>query len=230
MPAHNEAQCVGDVVHAVRDQYPHARVAVVNDGSTDNTASVARRAGAIVLNLPFNSGYGVALHTGIRWAARRSPQAVVTLDSDGQHDPSEAAPLLEQVLSGSADLVIGSRYSRQGAQYDVPFLRRAGSWVFAVSTSALIANRITDPTSGFQCLGPKALELYASMHDFPENTPDADLIVYACRQGLSVQELPVRMYADRGSGSMHAGLKSLMYAPKMLFALLGVLAARPKVY
>jgi glycosyltransferase involved in cell wall biosynthesis len=227
-PAHNEAGCVGDVVRAVREHYPYADVIVVNDGSTDNTAEIARRAGAVVISLPFNAGYGVALHTGLCWAARKQPRAVITLDSDGQHDPVEAAPLLDEVLSGRADLAIGSRYSRNGAQYKVPFLRRVGSWFFAVSTSALISSRITDPTSGFQCLGAKALKLYAGMHDFPENTPDADLIVYACRRGLRVRELPVRMYADRGPGSMHAGFKALMYAPKMLFALVGVLAARPK--
>jgi glycosyltransferase involved in cell wall biosynthesis len=228
MPAHNEAGSVCDVVRAIFTHFPHAQAVVVNDGSVDATAQLARDAFATVIDMPFNTGYGVAVHTGLRWALRRGADAVVTLDADGQHDPAEAAQLLAPILAGEADIVIGSRYRERGAQYHVPLLRRVGSRIFAIGTSALIDSRITDPTSGFQCLGPAALRFYAGMADFPEKTPDADLIVYACRQGLRVREVPVCMYADKGADSMHGGLKSLLYAPKMFFALVGVLASTPK--
>lgn len=228
IPAHNEAACIAGVVETIGAQFPDARIAVVNDGSTDATSRIARKAGATVIDMPFNTGYGVAVHTGLRWAHAQNATVVVTLDADGQHDPAEAHRLIEPVVSGAADLVIGSRYKQNGAQYCVPFARRAVSWLMALGTSMLTRHEITDPTSGFQAHGPKALQMFAAMKDFPESTPDADMIVYAFRQGLRVQEVAVRMYADRGEGSMHVGLKTLLYCPKMLFALVGVLAATPK--
>ena len=228
VPAHNEVACIGGVIRGVRAQFPAAEVVVVNDGSTDGTGEVARRAGATVIDMPFNTGYGVAVHTGLRWAYAQNAGAVVTLDADGRHDPAEARPLLDLIASARADVVIGSRYKQSGARYKVPFARRTVSWLLAMGTSVLTRHKITDPTSGFQALSPKALELYAGMHDFPESTPDADLIVYAVRQGLRVEEVAVHMYADQGSGLMHDGWKALLYCPKMLFALVGVLAAHPK--
>jgi glycosyltransferase involved in cell wall biosynthesis len=228
VPAHNEAACIGRVIRLIRELYPDACVVVVNDGSDDNTGYVAREAGATIIEMPFNSGYGVAVHTGLRWAYAQSADAVVTLDADGQHDPAEVGQLLKVLRESTADVVIGSRYRQHGARYRVPVARRVVSWLLALGTSLLTRESITDPTSGFQALGPKAIALYARMRDFPESTPDADLIVYAVRQGLRVREAAVLMYADQGSGSMHAGLKAVLYCPKMLFALVGVMATAPK--
>jgi glycosyltransferase involved in cell wall biosynthesis len=229
MPAYEEEACIESVVRRAFTYYPDACVAVVNDRSPDDTGRRARVAGAVVIDMPFNSGYGAALHTGLCWAQRRQAEIVITLDADGQHDPREICHLLDPVQSDKADLVLGSRYREDGAQYPVPATRRAGSWLFAQVTSALIGKRITDPTSGFQCMNRKALDLFCSVDDFPEKTPDADLILLAHLSGLRVQEVAVRMYADQGAGSMHGLWKSLSYAPKMLVAMAGVLLAGQRV-
>jgi glycosyltransferase involved in cell wall biosynthesis len=203
------------------------QIAVVNDGSTDDTKSEALRAGAHVIDLPFNVGYGVALQTGLIWAKRCGVQIVVTLDADGQHDPAEITKILSPVVSGQADLVLGSRYLNRGAHYQVPFARRIGAWAFASALSALIHQRISDPTTGFQCLNNRVLDLYVNLPNFPDKTPDADLIIYAHRQRCRIVEVPIFMYADKGNDSMHGFLKSFFYAPKMLVAMLGMILAKP---
>src|SRR5262249_50258199 len=107
MPAHNEGRVIASVVRRVRDVLPSACVLVVNDGSTDDTASQAAAAGARVLSLPFNCGYGVALQTGLTGAFRAGADIVLTLDADGQHEPRSIERLLRPVLAGDADLVLG---------------------------------------------------------------------------------------------------------------------------
>jgi glycosyltransferase involved in cell wall biosynthesis len=228
VPAYNEAKSIEWVISSIAGTYPGARVVVIDDGSIDGTAAVAGAAGARLIRLPVNSGYGVALHTGLRWAAMRKASLVVTLDADGQHDPVEARGLIDLVSSGVADIAIGSRYREAGAQYRVPMSRLWGSRFFAALLSALIGQRLTDPTSGFQCLNSRALETLSRMEDFPAQTPDADVLFYLHRQGIRIREVGVRMYADAGNDSMHGTLKSFFYAPKMLVSIAGVLLAKPR--
>jgi glycosyltransferase involved in cell wall biosynthesis len=225
IPAFNEDRCVGDVIRRVRQFLPSAHIVLVDDASTDSTAQTARSAGASVIRLPVNSGYGVALQTGLIWAYRNGAQTVVTLDADGQHEPAEIPALLHPLSAGEADLSLGSRYLNHGARYHVPFLRLLGSRLFARIASRLIGQPVTDPTTGFQAMNRKVLDLYANLREFPEQTPDADLIVYANLRRCRIVEVPVIMHADQGEGSMHGAIKSAAYVPKMLISILSVLAA-----
>jgi glycosyltransferase involved in cell wall biosynthesis len=226
VPAFNEARSVGKVVQRVKELFPHAIVVVVNDGSTDDTGGQASRAGATVVNLPFNSGYGVALHTGLIWARRNNADIVVTLDSDGQHDPGEIHKLLLPVLKDEVDLVLGSRYLPESlCGYSVPVARRFGSWVFAQLVSVIIGRRFTDPTSGFLCMNKKALDCYVNLPDFPDSSPDADMVLQAHFHNCRMKEAAVAMYADEGNDSMHGIWRSMFYVPKMLLAMLGIIIA-----
>jgi hypothetical protein len=148
---------------------------------------------------------------------------VVILDADGQHEPAEIIKLIFPVVSGAADLSVGSRYLADGAKYKVAVGRRFGAWIFGKLVSLCIGDRITDPTSGFQCLNSTALKLYVTLPDFPEKTPDADLLIYVHRYRCRITEVPVDMYADEGGDSMHGFIKSLFYIPKMLTAMLGMI-------
>src|ERR1035441_9341436 len=223
IPAFHEERQVGAVVRGVRQRLPEAKVVVVDDGSRDGTASAALQAGASVIRMPVNSGYGVALQTGLIWARRHEAEVVITMDADGQHDAAETPKILAPVLSGEADLVLGSRYLNHGAGYRVSFLRRLGSRFFAVLVSRLIGQRITDPTTGFQAMNAKALELYVNLREFPEQTPDANLIVYASLRHCRIVEAPVVMHADQGPSSMHGGLGAVFYVPRMLISIASVL-------
>lgn len=226
IPAYNECQSVGRIVLQLKQLYPSAQVTVVNDGSTDDTQAIAQAAGANVINLPFNVGSGVALHTGLLWARRQQAKVVVTLDADGQHDPQDIEKLITPVLKDQADLILGSRFLPESSCYRVPALRRMGSWVFAQVVSLLTHQRFTDPTTGFQCMNSRVLNLYVNLPDFPEKSPDADIILCAYYHGYRVAEVPVNMRRDEGGGSMHGVLKSLFYVPNMLVAVLGTVLAR----
>jgi glycosyltransferase involved in cell wall biosynthesis len=229
IPSHNEGKSVGQVVARVFETFPYAKVAVINDGSSDDTSARASLAGAVVIDLPFNCGYGVALHTGLTWAYRLGAELVVTQDSDGQHDALEALKLVQPVLGGQADLALGSRYLPGSQRYQVPLVRRFGSRLFAGVLTILMGAKITDPTTGFQCLNRKALQIFVNLPDFPERTPDADIILLARKAGCRIVEVPVAMHADLSNDSMHGVLKSLFYVPKMLVALLGVVLGQTPV-
>jgi len=212
LPAFNEESNVGGVIAAVRESLPDATVAVIDDGSHDATVERALSAGAIVLSLPYNLGYGVALQTGYKYALRAGFSYVVQLDADGQHDPACLTRLLDHVRSDKSDLCIGSRFL-EGDTYAIPLARRAGMYIFRRIASLLLGKTITDPTSGFQAMNRRVLELYS--HDsYPVDYPDVDVIVMLHRHGVRIDELPVTMYASAGK-SMHAGLRPLYYLFRM---------------
>jgi glycosyltransferase involved in cell wall biosynthesis len=223
IPAHNEGRIVGAVVRDVKARLPAACIVVVNDGSSDNTGNEAGAAGAHVLNLPFNCGYGVALQTGLLYASRHDADYVVTLDADGQHEPADLPKLLSMLQSDEADISLGSRYLPASKSYSVPILRRSASWLLSQVLSRLIGQKICDTTTGFQGLNKRALQMYLSMDDFPDRTPDADLLFYAHARCCRLVEVPVTMLEDTTGDSMHGIFKSMFYIPKMLVSLLSIL-------
>jgi len=223
MPALNEGLVIGKVVRRVRESLLNAEVLVVNDGSGDNTATEAAAAGARVISLPFNCGYGVALLTGLTAAYRAGAEIVVTMDADGQHEPASIVPLLEPVRRGEADLSLGSRYLPGSVSYRAPALRRITSRCLGWLLSAIAGQRFTDTTTGFQGMNRQMLHRFVTLRDFPEKTPDADLILYALMTGSRVCEVPVTMHDDQGGESMHGLFKSMFYIPKLFTAILSVL-------
>jgi glycosyltransferase involved in cell wall biosynthesis len=213
IPACREAASIGRVIQGILSLFPGAGIIVVDDGSVDGTGTAALHAGAKVVRMPFISGYGVALQTGLRWAAQHGARCVVTLDADGRHDPRELSAIMEPVLSGRADIAIGSRDLAGGAPCQAPLARRLGAWACARLVSALTRRRITGATSGFQCLNAVAIRLYADLEDFPEIAPDADMLLYAHLRGLRICKVPVSMYADEGQESIRGLLRSFFYVP-----------------
>jgi glycosyltransferase involved in cell wall biosynthesis len=205
------------VLQELREAWPGAATVVVDDGSSDATAAVARAHGAEVLALPFHLGYGSAVQAGIRLGVRRGYAIVVTFDADGQHDPRDMAPLVDAVRGG-ADIAIGSRNLVDGA-FRGSWLRRLGRAVFAALTRLLTGLTLTDPTSGLKALGPRAQALYV-LSRFPDRYPDADALVLARRARLTIAERPARMRPSRNRRSMHAGFRSVSYAFNMLFSML----------
>ena len=191
IPAYNESGRISFTITGIR-KFTDADIIVVNDGSSDNTAGEARVAGAIVINLPSNLGYGAALQTGFKYALDREYEFAVQMDADGQHDPLSIEALINPVLKDEFDVVIGSRFLDKG-NYKAPFVRRMGMYFFGVIASVLTGRRITDPTSGFQALNRKVMEFYAS-GAYPVDYPDADVIIMLHRQGFRFKEVPVIMH------------------------------------
>ena len=215
IPAYQEAERLGAVLEAVADAGVGCEVVVVDDGSRDDTAEVARRAGARVLRHPWNLGYGAALQTGYKYALERGAAFVVQMDADGQHDPADVPALLSAVECGDCDLVVGSRFLGRG-EYRMGALRALGRRVFqAIARAAGLA--LSDPTSGFQAMNRRVLEVYATDF-FPTDYPDLDVLLAAWRHGLRIGERPVRMRPGTRASTLHGGLRSIYYVYKMLLS------------
>jgi len=217
IPAFGESGRVGGVVREILEFDPALSVAVIDDGSTDDTAEEARAAGAVVIRHPNNLGYGTALHTGYHYAQRRGYTRVLQMDADGQHEVA-MLPRLVEALDDGVDVALGSRYL-QGSPPPTSLMRRVGTALFRWIATIGTGQPITDPTSGFQGLSSKALQ--AVTHDgFPEDFPDTDVLILLARQGLELREVPVRMHQPTGGVSMHRGVRIAYYGYKMLITLL----------
>jgi hypothetical protein len=150
IPAYNEERFIGSVVIKAC-KYADA-VIVVDDGSSDATAEIARLAGATVIQHEQNAGKGAALSTGLRKARELHPAAVVVLDADYQHRPREIGQVTAPVLAGEADIVIGSRYLSNGS--NTPTHRVWGHRVFNLMTNGASGVAVTDSQSGFRAFSP----------------------------------------------------------------------------
>ena len=229
IPAWNEEASVADVIAGLRESLPEADVLVVDDGSTDETVSRAQAAGARVASLPFNQGLGAALQTGYLYALREGYDFCAHLDADGQHPPAEVARLLDEVRADRADLVIGSRYRNPAAvesdDYRPTLSRRIGSSVFRFFLTMATRQRFTDTTSGMRAANRRVMALFGERYspDFGE----IESLQRAVRQGLRVEEVPVRMLERTGGTSFLTPLRSAFFIFKSLIVLL-VGQFRPK--
>ena len=216
VPAFEEAECVGAVLEELRAVDDGLTIVVVDDGSKDRTAEVARAHGAVVVRLPFNLGIGGCVQTGFRYADEQGFDIAVRVDGDGQHDPSQLGAVLAPVLAGEADICVGSRYHEQGG-YQSSATRRIGIRILAATVSALTRQRLTDPTSGFQALNRKAIRLFAT--DYPHDYPEVEALLLLIRHKLRVQEVSVEMRPRAGGRSSIRNFGSIYYMVKVLLAL-----------
>ncbi len=217
LPALDEARNLPDVLGELRRTLPHASCLVVDDGSRDATARIAREHGARVVSLLFHLGYGAAVQAGIKYGLLSGFAVVVTFDADGQHDPADIGQLIAAV-QGGADLAIGSR-ALAPESYQGGRARRWGRRLFAALTRMLTGLELTDPTSGLKALGPRAQALFA-LARFPDRYPDADALVLARRARLAITERPACMRPSRNRRSMHGGVRAWAYGFNMLLSLL----------
>ena len=189
---------------------------VIDDGSTDDTAALARAAGATVLSHPFNLGVGAAVRTAIRYAVRHDYDIGVQLDADGQHPVEGVAALLEGVAAGH-DLVIGSRFAEG---YEIGRSRRLAMHGLARVASRATRTSITDATSGFRAFSRTALDLFAKAYPSAYLSDTVEALLIAGQAGLDVYETPVAMLARQG-GSPSAGfLRSAMYLARLYLVIL----------
>ncbi len=218
VPARDEEGAIGQVVAEIRSFDPHLDVVVIDDASADRTAELAAAAGATVVRLPFNLGIGGAVQTGFMYALAHGYELAVRLDGDGQHDPSELPKLIEPVLRGDADIVVGSRFADAGDSYKPPLARRAGIRFFARLVSLLVRQKVTDTTSGFQALNAKGIRLFAD--DYPHDYPEVEATVMVIKHRLRLLEVPVQMREREHGSSSITALRSAYYVLKVTLALL----------
>jgi hypothetical protein len=217
VPALNEEHTVPRVIDELRAFDPGLDVVVIDDGSSDRTAEFAAAKGAIVLRLPYNLGIGGSVQTGFRFAYEHGYDLAVRVDGDGQHDPSQLPRVLEPVLRGEADIVVGSRFAGDADGYRSSRTRRVGIRLLAWVVSRIVGRRVTDTTSGFQALDRKAIALFA--RDYPHDYPEVEATIMVFRHRLRLHEVPVSMRERGGGRSSITALRSVYYVVKVLLAI-----------
>jgi hypothetical protein len=197
-PAYNEAASVGDVVRGLPGELDGLQVVpvVVSDGSDDDTARVARDAGALTTELPIRRGGGLALRVGYEIALGLGAEIVVTMDADGQHLASELPIMVAPILRGEADYVNGSRLLGEFERESV--IRHVGLHVFSSLVTLLTGRRITDPASGYRAARADLLERLVLKQD---QFWTSEILIEALRQRARVVEVPVTIVARTSGGS-----------------------------
>jgi dolichol-phosphate mannosyltransferase len=201
LPALNEAKVISRVVHGARRRPEVGAVYVVDDGSRDGTARVARKAGARVLVHRRNRGAGAALRTGYQAADRAGFDTLVTMGADDQDNASEIPRLLARIRAGD-DFVQGSRWLREGRVENIPLFRRVTTIIYSLVFSVVAGRRITDGTNGFRAFRAgllRRINLNQGWLDRYELEPY--LYYHAVHDGFRVSEVPVtKRYPKSGAG------------------------------
>ncbi|AFQ46129.1 glycosyltransferase family 2 protein [Desulfosporosinus meridiei] len=217
VPALNEANNIGSVVRNLLTTSAWLDVLVIDDGSTDQTAEIARAHGAKVISLPVNLGIGGAVQTGFLYALKNNYDIALQVDGDGQHRGEEIKKLVDPVILKEADVTIGSRFVEK-TSYRSAWPRRLGIYLLSKTIQSVVRKNFTDPTSGFRAYNKKALRIVAAHYstDYPE--PDA--IVTLLKNGLRVMEISVEMDPRLSGSSSITPFKSGYYMFKVSLAII----------
>ena len=217
VPALNEVENIGTVVRNLTSTSNWVDVLVIDDGSTDKTAEVARAHGAKVISLPVNLGIGGAVQTGFLYAAKNAYDVALQVDGDGQHRAEEINKLIDPILLGAADVTIGSRFLAK-TLYKSAWSRRLGIYLLSKTIQSVVRKNYTDPTSGFRAYNQKALRV-VSTH-YSTDYPEPDSIVTLVKNGLRVIEISVEMDARLSGNSSITPFKSGYYMVKVSLAII----------
>jgi glycosyltransferase involved in cell wall biosynthesis len=204
IPAYNEESTIADVIKAT-SRFVN-EILVITDGSTDNTADAAKKAGAIVIDNIVNRGLGKTLKRGYAEAIKRGADIVVQIDADGQYDPKEIPKLIQPILDNKADLVLGSRL--ENLKYEMPWLKKQGNKAFTWLLRRLTGADIKDGQTGFRATRKEVFETVEIQGDF---TYTQEMIVKTAKEGWRIANVPVNFY-ERSAGESRLMSGPLSYA------------------
>tara|TARA_B100001094_G_scaffold12094_1_gene10742 strand:+ start:2012 stop:2944 length:933 start_codon:yes stop_codon:yes gene_type:complete len=202
LPMYNEEETIGTIVTKVLDYVDE--VVCVDDGSSDSSARIAESCGAIVHRHRVNRGYGGALKSLFAKAREMNADALIILDSDGQHEPSDIPKLLKPILDGEAEFVIGSRFVAGGGSEDMPAYRRLGIKVITAASNLSSDLEIQDTQSGFRAFSKLAIERLRFDSEGMELS--LEMLEDAHEKDLTIQEIPTVIRYDVPKGSNFTAL------------------------
>lgn len=222
IPAYNEEKNIAAVLRDIKGKNLGADILVIDDGSLDRTKEIAMSEGVNVISHLYNLGYGAALQTGFKYSIKNGYDFVVQFDGDGQHDPDELLPMINELKKNDADIIIGSRFLGKG-NFKMGILKKTVVSFMKFLIKLSTGYRVTDPTSGFKGLSGRTFGYYGQRENFPQDYPDADILIQMMRLNYKVREIPVNVrYRNQGT-SMHSGLKPIVYIMKILLSILIIL-------
>jgi glycosyltransferase involved in cell wall biosynthesis len=193
IPAYNEEVAIGSIILKARK---HAsRVIVIDDGSADNTAEIAKLAGALVISHRHNEGKGAGIRDAFAFAKRLGADILVLIDGDGQHNPGEIPGLIEPILKDEADFVNGSRFlEKKAGGNNVPLYRRLGQEVLTLATNAGTRRKVTDTQNGFRAFSKKTFGCFS----FGEKgmAIESEMLIDASTARMRLKEVPISVRYD----------------------------------
>lgn len=227
IPAYNEEKTIAKVV---LNAQAHAHVVVVcDDGSTDLTAEIAERMGAVVIRHPKNRGYGAALQSLFRRAKDLAADVLVTLDSDGQHDPTEIPNITKPIEAGEADVVLGSRFMDKNGTKHMPKYRQVGIKAITALANGNNPNSLTDAQCGFRAYNKTALNCLT----LNENGMSAsvEILRSANKSNLKIIEIPVTCKYASSTGTKTSTKNPLTHGIGIVMSIVKlVVEGRPLTY
>ena len=183
IPAYNEASHIESLVKSAKNHVDS--VIVCDDGSTDNTAKIARNAGAVVISQS-NQGYGAAISTLFDYARRNNAKIMVTLDGDGQHNPEQIPLLIDAIISHGVDVSVGSRFLGDS---EASGYRKAGIKIITSAANYGTSLKISDSQSGFRAYSQKAID---AIHPTEQGMAvSTEILLKISNKGLSLAEVPI---------------------------------------
>ena len=216
IPAYNEAQNIDNLIQNIVNNYPQYDYVIINDGSTDQTYEICKQKGYNVLNLSVNLGIGGAVQAGYLYAKRNHYDIAIQIDGDGQHDVAYVKDVIEPILQGQADVVVGSRFVKKEG-FQTTSSRRMGISLLSLFIKICTGKRIYDVTSGFRAANSKFIDVYGV--DYPRDYPEPEALVIAMVYGGQVKEVPVIMKERQGGTSTINLKRSVYYMIKVTLAI-----------
>jgi glycosyltransferase involved in cell wall biosynthesis len=226
IPAYNEEAALPGVLEELAAVVPEHDVVVIDDGSADGTAAVARACGAVCLQLPYNLGIGGALRLGFKYAVEHGYDSGVQFDADGQHDPTQIAVLLDAVGHG-ADMAVGSRFATESG-YEVGRTRQRAMGMLRLGVRLLSGRRFSDTSSGFRAFSRRMLEFFAGTYPL-EYMDSVEALILACRAGFDVVEVPATMRTRSAGVPSHRNLKLVYHYLRLLVVMVSSASLRTRV-
>lgn len=212
IPCYNEANSVGKLLDDIRKQGSLYDTIVVDDGSIDDTYQIVKQYSPCI-KLCSNLGIGGAVQAAIKYAFENNYDVCIQVDGDGQHPPSEVEKLINHYKKEPANLLIGSRFLKEG-EFKSSAVRRIGITMIGFVIATLYGRKISDPTSGLRLMDRSAIRLFS--RDYPHDFPEPISLTIALEQGMKVVEVPVNMKSRQHGLSSIAGFKTVAYMMRVI--------------
>jgi len=217
IPAYNESENIEKVVDNLIENYPMYDYIIVNDCSTDNTEEIIKKRGYNYISLPVNLGIGGGVQSGYLYAVQNNYDIAIQMDGDGQHNPAYIEKLIAPILSGDADITIGSRFiDKKGFQTSA--LRRFGIKFISLVIRLCCGVTATDTTSGFRASNIEANKFFSI--NYAQDYPEPEAIVAAALNGFKIKDVAVEMNERIGGVSSINAKRSVYYMIKVSLALI----------
>jgi glycosyltransferase involved in cell wall biosynthesis len=228
IPAYNEREALPGTLQELRAEVPELDVLVVDDGSADETAALARKEGVEAVRLPFNLGVGGAVRTGLHYARDEGYRRAVVFDADGQHSPQAIRTLLAALDEG-ADLVVGSRFMEGADPYDLGRSRRRAMHLLQTIVRRITGQAFTDTTSGFRAFDRPVIELLA--RDYPAEylADTVEVLLMVAYAGFRIVEVPASMRARTLGQPSNRNVKLIVNYLRLLVGIVSSASRRAKV-